>query len=189
MRKVLFLSLLLIAVTGLASATSVDFSSFLASTGQISLSSGNLVGSDIALDMYTLNGTDYALTGTAEGGLYASLDFNTGTGLLTITGGVPALSIPNGSSLLSGNILSFSTVGCTATDQFCNITFSDVLASGIHLSGYTAAGNMDPAGGPWHEYGSTDLQGATPTPEPASFGLLASSLAIIGGVYRRKLAR
>ena len=190
MRKVLFLSLLLIAVTGLvampASADDIQytFSWSGGDLGSISMIPGGLQGSGIGLDnlevydVTTNTDTNYAITS-------GSLDFNTVTGAISISGNAGAF----GSGVLLSGSMTGTPNGCGSSDLWCdwNFNLSSNLGGGVGFANSDL--QLGVAGGPWTTNSQLVMTELIAAPEPASLPLLASGLALVAGTLRRKLVR
>ncbi|HWL75367.1 MAG TPA: hypothetical protein VNQ74_15980, partial [Burkholderiaceae bacterium] len=117
------------AIAAPASAvTVIDFATGLAGVGgQIYLDGSNIIGDNIPIGNATVSGAptgngDYQVFGSATssntGRLFGSLDFNTGTGDITITGCIPGLV---GSLNAQGTCVSEQVLLTGQIDQFFNI--------------------------------------------------------------------
>ena len=117
------------AIAAPASAvTVIDFATGLAGVGgQIYLDGSNIIGENIPVGNSTISGApvgngDYLVYGSATGSntgrTYGSLDFNTATGAVTITGCIPGLV---GSLDAQGNCVSNEVLLTGSIDQFFNI--------------------------------------------------------------------
>ena len=189
MRKVLFLLLLMVVASGLATIPAkadtilYTFSWGGGNQGQIS-GTNPYTGSGIGIDqLEVFNATTsadntYAITG-------GSLDFDTSTGLISITGDAGAYG---SGTLFSGLINTLTITACTATSTHCDLNFDGSSNLG-DFSGYSDA-FVDHNGGPWNAFSNyVQALQVTQTPEPASLTLLVSGLALVGGSLRRKLTK
>jgi hypothetical protein len=185
----------------------------IATSGQIG---GFITGSNIGIDHVTglftpscticpsLSITNGALnfqTGAITGTSPLNMDFAPG-GSIEITGGIPALGIPNGSVLLEGsfsggslsNYIFFTLFSGEGTD-----TQNPALAShyGLGSSDYSFVG-LDLSGGglvynartglyQTNTIAATDYANAY-VPEPTVSILLATALLLTGAALRRRLA-
>jgi hypothetical protein len=212
-----FLTVLPFTVGLICAEPVIDFtgggSGTIATAGQIG---GFITGSNIGIDHVTglftpscticssLSITNGALnfqTGAITGTSPLSMEFAPG-GSIEITGGIPALGVPNGSVLLQGsfsagslsNYIFFTLFSAEGTD-----TENPVLASsyGLGSSDYSFVG-LDLSGGglvynsrtglyQTNTIAATDYANAY-VPEPAVSILLVTALVLIGATLRRRLA-
>lgn len=191
MRKVLFLSLLLIAVSGMASATSVQFQGGFGSTSSLTTSGG----SNIALNMITItNGGNHTY-------FLSSAFLNFTLTSLTITGDSSMLGISGEPVLFQAtglNSSDYTVTGCGTNDSSCVWTFAgavpisigsalvtaDPVLAGMNWSftGGTSSGNSSSP----FQANSTHFTMTGTVPEPASMLLIGSGLAALGTFRRRK---
>jgi len=203
------LLVVLATMTPAFSAVLIDFGTGSAGLGgTITISGGNAIGTGIPVDTLTISGAPVnngvfdtqgtVVSGTAVGGNSAALSFNTNTGAISIVGGVSALGVPLGTTLLSGTIQSFSltnggtlgSITASGTD-----TKSPLLLAALGLPtstpfaffGFSIGFNQAGTGGTYTA-NSTDIAN-TSVPEPASVVLFGSLLLGTGLAIRRKVER
>jgi hypothetical protein len=172
------------------------------------LAGPNATGAGVPLDTLIVSGAPGAgvydlsgafVSGTSVGGNSAVLDFDTraATNFIKITGGVPALGIPNGTILLSGtfssalvtnpavNVLSVNGLGSDDKDPglLRELGIDPNLYNPFTFFGFTISANFDPGKGVGNAI-SSDITNSGKIPEPISLILLGSGLAG-AGLYRR----
>ena len=200
MLRVKMFSFAIIAMLSMAATASaapvIDFSTGDGGQGgTITASGGNLIGSNIVIGNVTFaggtplnNGLVSFVSGPAVGSgpesLYGSLNFNTATGDISITGCVTSLGIVCGSTLMSGHIDSFLALNGGLNGIFITSgtsTFNPLLlaAAGLPSTVFSLGGSSFTVGSTSGADGSmvtsTDLP-LTPVPEPATMMLLGTGL-------------
>jgi hypothetical protein len=193
------------------------------SAGTVTVSGSNVSGSGIAIDTLTVTGdgafdgvydVDGIVNGSGESGV-GSLDFNTATNTITITGSISCQSGSGGActptQILLGSTIVSSTTLLGGTGAFSNLTISanGVLAFvtfnapdqkapsllsvlGIsgnqwQLAGFSLSANNAGTGNPYTAF-STDISN-TQVPEPGSMVLFGTGIMALGRSARRRWAR
>jgi len=197
-------ALFMISLPAFATVT-IDFSTGLAGVGgTYTLSGTNATGTNIPIGAVTIsgapanNGVDLVTgtcAGTGPGGPFGCLNFNTAANTISITGGIPALGIANGTTLLTGSFSSFQASANGLTDATGPDTKSAVLLTAVGLPtntqfaffGFSLTVNFNPSTGVG-QITSTDMRNDT-VPEPSSVVLFGTMLFGVGAVVRRRFAR
>lgn len=213
MRHLLAIASALLLTAPVHASTVLDFGTGPAFLhGSIVASGGNVTGANIPVDAFGVNGApanngSYDTTGAvanpndSESGSSAVLSFDTATGKVEITGGIPALGIPDGSTLLKGvidvfhlafpnaSILSFDASGFDIKDAGLMAVLGLAPNTKWQLFAFTLGAQLGDEG---YQAVSTDATNtAMATPEPASLVLLllgVGCVAVTRGLRRGVMA-
>lgn len=191
-------------------ATVIDFTTGLAGEGgTISWDGTNLIGSNIPIGAVTIVGAPtgngvYTVQGTASGSGgfgFGSLDFNTATNDISITGCISGLGVGTDSgscvpvALMDGSFTSWSTNGHGLTSSFGIDTKDAELLAAINWPAdlpwdffgvAITTDTMRPDGTPYAVI-STDIKN-TAIPEPTTMMLLGTGLLAAFRARRRQQA-
>lgn len=215
--------LLLVAVMGICVFPApvqadpiLDFAVGFPTPGSISYAGGPtpLVGTNIQVDnviggdtpsnngvlLVLSNATLKFTTGNFSGSTANTWDFS-GGGAISLVGGVPALLIPDGTTLFSGSFLPAMVATLGTTFKIAGAAFSDLknpdlvafygLPSGISYAGNFNISFNTAASSPPAAFSSTSLLSGditnTPIPEPASLTLVGSAMIGLASFARRRL--
>ena len=155
MRRVKQVAIALVAVAAMAApasaATVIDFAtgSGTGAGGQVYIENGAIIGNDIPIGRLLVLDTpmgagDYTVRGNATGtggSFFGSLDFNTGTGEISIEGCVPGLV---GASLGATQCDTIETLLAGTITQFQNVfgTNTFVAVAGVDIKNATLLANL-----------------------------------------------
>jgi hypothetical protein len=194
-------AVVLLGVSPTFAAVVIDFGTGTAPDGGsfTLLAGGNASGTAIPVDLLKVSGAptnngSWDLSGTAvsnDANGSASLDFNTLTNTIKITGGIPGLGIANGTVLLSGSFSSFTADANGLSNAKGPDTKSALLLSALGLAtdfkfnffGFSLTAQEISPG--VFDVTSTDIRN-TGVPEPTSIVLFGTVLFSCCWIIRRR---